>query len=143
MLAFFFKLKGYNKYPFSFSLFPKCLVICLASSDHTLWEHPVLRMSKRTGAICERLPLWRKAGSSQHTAHLGSLALARSLWPPNASLLFCQKEALMLCEKKTVCYTYINLLESLTRIETTLKADCFLYDFLNRQHFLLDTAFIT
>ena len=119
-------------YPFSFSLSPKCLVIRLASSDYKLWKHPFPRISKRTGTICECLHLWCKAESSQHTAHLGSLALARSLWPPNASLLFCQKEALMLCEKKTVCYIYINLLESLTRIETTLKIDCFLYDFLNR-----------
>ena len=133
----------YDKYPFSFSMFPKFLVIQLVSSDHTLWKHPFPRMSKRTGAICECLPLWGKAESSQHTAHLGNLALARSLWPPNASLLFCQKEALMLCEKKTVCYIYINLLESLTRTETTLKIDCFLYDFLNRQHFLLDTSFLT
>lgn len=43
-------------------------------------------------------------------AYLVSWALAGSLWPPNASLLFCQKEVLMLCEKEeTICYTHILL----------------------------------
>lgn len=65
---------------------------------------------------------WRNSYSLQSfpgSSDLESLALATFLWPPNASLLSCQKEVLTLREKeKTIRYVHVNLLKSLTRIES-------------------------
>lgn len=93
-------------------------------------NYPPLEQPRKTQPLLNACLCGSSETLLQCTAYLESLALAMSPWPPNASLLFCQKEVLMLEKKqKTICYIYSDLLKSPTRSKSILKMDCFLYDF--------------